>query len=74
MIGAVDDLHGSPLAVAVGDTQILMGRVPPPGLEVYRENAELAEDFTAIDGHGDDAYAGYCFMAISEGGAWPRLA
>lgn len=61
----------SQLAVAVGETQILVGLMPPTILGTYRQHADLSEDFPVA---GDSGYEGYSFVAVSDdGGEWPRL-
>jgi hypothetical protein len=65
----VSNVWDGALAVAVGETQLLVGLTPPAVLGVYRQHAELAEDFPITDGTAD----GYFFVAVDDGGEWPRL-
>jgi hypothetical protein len=60
------------LAVAVGETRILVGLSPPTILSAYRQHADLAEDFPVTqDTSGEE---GYFFVAVNDsGGDWPRL-
>jgi hypothetical protein len=66
MIGRVD---GS-VEIDVGETRILVALAPPSILDVYRQHAELAEDFPSADERGE---AGYSFVAVGDGEQWPRL-
>jgi hypothetical protein len=66
----VSDVWDSPLSLAVGATQILVGVTPPDVLGIYREHAELAEDFPIADDRADD---GYFFVAVNDDGEWPSL-
>lgn len=58
------------MAVAVGETRILVGLTPPDILGVFRQHAELVEHFPVSD---DGSAAGYFFVAVDDGGDWPRL-
>lgn len=62
----VDDGRETTLAVAVGGTQIVVGLAPPDILGIYRQHADLVEDFA-------DPGGGYLFVAVDDGGDWPRL-
>jgi hypothetical protein len=67
----VSDVSESPLAIAVGAAQILVGLTPPTVLAIFRQRAELEEDFPVADGSTVD---GYFFLAVNDGGSeWPRL-
>jgi hypothetical protein len=70
MIGQVNDLSDEPLEVTVDEVQMLVGVAPPSILAVYQQHAQLAEDFPPVDEHTD---GGYAFVAINDGGEWPRL-
>jgi hypothetical protein len=70
MIDQVNDLSDGPLEVTVGDVQILVVLAPPSTLGVYQLHAELVEVFSSADEPGD---VGYAFVAVNDGGEWPRL-
>ena len=58
------------MVVAVGQMEVLVDLAPPVALDVYREHAELVEDHR----FGDDRWeSGYAFVAVNNGGEWPRL-
>jgi len=66
----VIDVWDGPLAVAVGETRILVGLTLPSILGVFRQHAELVEDFPVPDCGTVD---GHVFVAVEDGGDWPRL-
>jgi hypothetical protein len=70
MLDRVNDPWDGPLEVAVGEVQILVGLARPPILDHYRRHAELVDDFPRVDGSAD---GGYSFVAVNDGGEWPRL-
>jgi hypothetical protein len=58
------------VAVTVGEYTVIVDVEPPALLGLYRQHAELVDDFDVSD---DWAVPGYCFMAVGDGGDWPHL-
>src|ERR1044071_5120630 len=58
------------VAVGIGETQILAGRTPPDFLGVFQQHADLTENFPGLE---DSPLDGYFFVAVNDGGEWPRL-
>jgi hypothetical protein len=53
--------------IEISGTAVLVAESPPPLWKEYRAHAELFEVLD-LDGSGD-----YWFVAIGEGGSWPRI-
>jgi hypothetical protein len=70
MIIGMSELWSGGVEIGIGRTQILVGLDVPSILGMYQRNAELVEDFPAGD---ENQPAGYAFVAVGDGGDWPRL-
>jgi hypothetical protein len=67
---SVHELPEGLVEVVLGEHHVAVALMPPAMIDVYRQPAELAEDFALAEESDGDRYV---FVAVGDAGDWPRL-